>query len=433
MNKFSWLVLLAGVSLQTCAFASEHGPVPVELVNRDGQYVLLRGGKPYHIKGAGMEYGDIAQFAALGGNSIRNWTTEPRTKTAQELLDIAHAHEVTVSLCLEIGRERQGFDYDDEEAVAAQLEYARAEVLKYKDHPALLTWLIGNEPNLQFENPKVFDAINDISEMIHEVDGKHPTTTAMAGFNPELAELLATRSPDLDFISMQFYGAIVNLPRYLDEMGFEQPYMVTEWGAVGHWEVPTTTWDAPIEQNSTAKADNYLKSYRVAIESDPEFVIGSYVFLWGQKQERTPTWYGVFLEDGSKTEAIDVMNYIWTGEWPENRSPRVHGFVLDGKTADKSVTLASGSAYPAIFDVTDPDGDTLTFRWTVMRESQATQTGGDKEEVPETVEGVVSASATNRAVVTAPSTPGEYRLFVYARDGQGNAAHANIPFLVTSS
>jgi hypothetical protein len=37
---------------------------------------------------------------------------------------------------------------------------------------------------------------------------------------------------------------------------------------------------------------------------------------------------------------------------------------------------------------------------------------------------------TDRVVIKAPAEPGAYRLFVYVRDGQGNAGHANIPFLV---
>ena len=40
---------------------------------------------------------------------------------------------------------RQQPDYDDPEAVAAQLATMREEVLKYRDHPAVLAWLIGNE------------------------------------------------------------------------------------------------------------------------------------------------------------------------------------------------------------------------------------------------------------------------------------------------
>ena len=30
----------------------------------------------------------------------------------------------------------------------------------------------------------------------------------------------------------------------------------------------------------------------------------------------------------------------------------------------------------------------------------------------------------------APKTPGAYRLYAYVYDGNGNAAHANIPFFV---
>jgi hypothetical protein len=426
----SALVLFSGLIAPALGQTSDHGVVPVELVYQDGQYLLLRGGEPYSVKGAGLEFSDVGVFAAHGGNSIRTWRTDNRNQTGLELLDDAHRHGVTVALCIEIGRERHGFDYDDEQAVTSQLEYARGEVMKYKDHPALLTWIIGNEPNLFFKNPKVFDAINDISKMIHEVDGNHPTTTALAGFSAELAGLIETRSPDLDFVSIQMYGDIVNLPTYIEEIGYDKPYFVTEWGAIGHWEVPKTPWGAPVEQNSSAKADNYLKSYQVAIASDPEHVIGSYVFLWGQKQERTPTWYGMFLEDGTETETVDVMQYIWTGDWPENRSPRIDSFVLDASTAYDGVVLTAGSQYQAAVSVSDPDGDDLRFRWEIMHESEATQEGGDLEEVPEVLPGLIAGGESNEVQVTAPGAAGAYRLFVYIYDGNGQAGHANIPFLV---
>ena len=138
------------------------------------------------VKGAGLEFGSVAALAAHGGNSFRTWRTENGVKSGREVLDEAARHGLTVAMCIEIGRERLKFDYDDKKAVARQLEFARREVLKYKDHPALLAWIIGNEPNLHFKNPKVFDAINDISKMIHQVDPNHPTTTALAGFERAL-------------------------------------------------------------------------------------------------------------------------------------------------------------------------------------------------------------------------------------------------------
>jgi hypothetical protein len=434
MNVSKWiaacLVCLPGLVFSSPGHDADKQVIPVELVFRDGGYELLRGGEPFTVKGAGLEFSDVSVFASHGGNSFRTWRTDNVNQTGLEVLDEAYEHGVTVAFCIEIGRERHGFDYDDEQAVAAQLEYARGEVLKYKDHPALLTWIIGNEPNLYFKNPKVFDAINQISEMIHEVDGNHPTTTALAGFSAELAGLIETRTPDLDFVSIQMYGDIVNLPTYMAEIGYEKPYFVTEWGAIGHWEVPKTPWEAPIEQHSSAKADNYLKSYEVAIASDPDLVIGSYVFLWGQKQERTPTWYGMFLEDGTETETVDVMHYIWNGEWPENRTPRLSSMSLDAKSAYDGVILQAGVQYPAMVDVSDPDGDSLRYRWEIMHESKATQEGGDLEAVPEKLTGLINGAETSSVTVTAPASEGAYRLFVYIYDDEGHAAHANIPFLV---
>jgi hypothetical protein len=404
--------------------------IPVKVVEADGRYHLTRGGEPYEIKGAGLEFGEIGPFASHGGNSIRTWRTDNAKATGLEVLNDAKNHGVTVSMCIEIGRERHGFDYNDEAAVAAQLEYARGEVMKYKDHPALLTWIVGNEANLSFKNPKVFDAINDISKMIHDLDKNHPTTTALAGFNAELAGLIETRAPNLDFVSIQMYGDIVNLPRYIRNIGFDDPYFVTEWGSIGHWEVGKTSWGAPIEQNSSEKAANYLKSYKVAIASDPDHILGSYVFYWGQKQERTPTWYGMFLEDGSETETIDVMHHIWNGSWPENRSPQIKTTLLDSRSAAKNIVIKTGKSYKARVDARDPDGDELQYDWEIKPESETTAEGGDLEEVPETISGLIDRPHSDSIIVTAPANAGAYRLFVYVRDGQGNAGHANIPFLV---
>lgn len=408
------------------------GPVKVEIVATEGGFELLRGGRPYVVKGAGIEFGDVAAFAAHGGNSFRTWRTDNGVETGQQVLDKALAHGLTVAMALPVIPERHGFDYDDDAAVAAQLERMRQEVLKYRDHPALLVWIIGNELNHESRNPRVYDAVNDISRMIHELDPNHPTTTTTAGFSKELATLIATRAPDLDFLSIQMYGDLVNLPRYLDEAGFDGPYFVTEWGATGHWEVARTGWGAPIEQDSSAKAASYLKSYRQAIEPRRSQGIASYVFLWGQKQERTPTWYGLFTETGEETEAIDVMHFIWNGAWPENRSPQLGSMTLDGRAALQGVRLSAGRAYPAAAVVTDPDGDPVRYFWQLRHEARPDQvgSGGDKEEVPEEVTGVIADATTREITLTAPSTPGPYRLFLYAYDGRGHAAHANIPFYV---
>jgi hypothetical protein len=94
------------------------------------------------------------------------------------------------------------------------------------------------------------------------------------------------------------------------------------------------------------------------------------------------------------------------------------------------VILEPGTSYAAGVSSRDPDGDALEYRWAVMHESKATQTGGDREDVPETLDGLARAGTPGEAVVRAPTKPGDYRLFVYVHDGRGKAGHANIPFRV---
>lgn len=406
------------------------GAIPVSIVEHEGHYELLRGGEPYVIKGAGIGHADVATLAAQGGNSFRNWRDQD-SPDGLLVLDEAARHGLTVAMCIPIGRERHGFDYDDAEAVARQFEFARSEVLRYKDHPALLMWIIGNEPDLNYSNPAVFDAINDISKMIHEVDGQHPTTTALSfSVKNDLVAHIRNRAPDLDIISVQKYADVVNVPRYIDEAGIDRPYMVTEWGPRGHWEVEKTSWGAPIEDNSSEKAAHYLDNYQAVMAAHPDRIIGSYAFLWGQKQERTPTWYSMFLPDGTATEVVDVMHYAWNDTWPENRSPGIENLFLDSGTAADDVVLTGSGRYEARVVAQDPDGDALSYRWVVMRESDARQVGGDKEKVPGEIPGLIDDAGAGSIMMTAPGRAGAYRLFVYVYDGEGHAGHANLPFLV---
>ena len=417
--------------------ALDDGPRRAEVRQVDGAYRLYVDGEPFFVEGAGLEFGSVEKLAERGGNSFRTWRTDNGQQTGGEVLDAALANGLLVTMGLEIAREREGegrgvfgFDYDDEAAVAAQLARVRAEVERYKDHPALLAWGIGNELNLGATNPRVWDAVNEISEMIHEIDPNHPTTTMLAGIGPELADEIKARAPDLDFLSVQFYADIENLDRRLADAGWDGPYMVTEWGATGHWEVGTTPWEAPIENTSSVKADLYQARYENALLPDTTQLLGSYVFLWGQKQERTPTWYGMFMPTGEKTEAVDVMQYEWTGAWPENRSPRIGLPTLAGQTATEAVTLRPGQTAPAAVDVTDPEGDPIRYAWEVRREATVLSEGGDDEPEPEAIPGLLAGADTPTPTLTAPPEPGAYRLFINAYDGEGSAAHANIPFYV---
>ncbi|RZF59755.1 family 16 glycosylhydrolase [Sphingobacterium corticibacterium] len=407
--------------------AKKNKPIKTTIVQQKGDYTLMRGGKPYFIKGAGgSQY--LKRLKAYGGNSIRTWSPHD----AGRILDEAYDLGLTVTLGLSIQTERHGFDYNNGEAVAKQLEATREVILKYKDHPALLAWGIGNELNLHYTNPKVWDAVNDIANMIHQVDGNHLVTTMLAGVNKKEIDYIKERCPALDLIAVQVYGGLASVPQQIKDAGWNKAYIVTEWGPTGHWEVVSTPWGAPIEETSREKAMVYKQRYQASIANDKS-CLGSYVFLWGQKQERTPTWYGLFTEDGEENEVVDVMQYLWSGGWPANRAPHLEALTLDGKRASDFPVVEPGKSYAISASVSDPDDDKLAVRWELLEESTDLKEGGDREERPAALSGLVTAEDGMRARLTAPDQVGAYRLFVYVTDGHNNVATANIPFYVTSA
>jgi hypothetical protein len=335
---------------------------------------------------------------------------------------------------LDVARERHGFDYSDKQAVAQQLAAIEQDILALKDHPALLMWGIGNELNLRHSNPKVWNAVDDISKMIHRLDPNHPTTTMLAGAEPEVIKLVVARCPDLDLLSFQLYGEIDQLPDYLSQSGFSGAYTVSEWGATGHWESACTDWDRPFEANSSVKAGCYQQRYIDYIAADRRQCLGSFVFLWGQKQERTPTWYGVFLEQGQHTESAQVMGTLWTSRAPEQPVARLLSLDIEGLQAPASIYLTEQKNYAARVTVDYQQPETLSYHWELLKEvdKKLESDGGDFEPRPETVWHQRGDSSLDRVEFPAPA-PGEYRLFVLVVDSHGGAATANLPVLVETA
>lgn len=401
-------------------------PIKVKVQKKgEDSFVLLRGDKPYYVKGAGgQDYLD--RVKNYGGNSIRTWSHD----NALAVLDSAHKNGLTVMMGLWVQHERHGFDYNDKDAVYYQLQGFRDAVLLLKDHPALLCWGIGNEVDLFYKNTAVWYAIQDIAKMVHELDPNHPTTTVTAGLDAEEIRLVNERCPDIDFMCINTYGDLENVvPTGIRKAGWKGAYMITEWGPTGHWEIANTDFKIPVEQTSTEKGVVYRERYKL-IEADVTKCLGSYVFLWGNKQETTPTWYSMFLNDGSESEIIDVMQMNWSGKWPANRAPSIQSLTINGKKALENVHIIAGTTAKAEAILVDAEKAPLKIEWVFMPESTDKKAGGDYEKTPEAIKNLITESNDGAISFKVPERKGAYRLFVYAYDGSGNVAYGNIPFLV---
>lgn len=402
--------------------------VPSVTVSKDSSgWTLMRHGEIHPVLGAGAK-ANFELLQSSGANSIRLWSTN---KAA--LLDSAHARGMSVMLGLYLRPERTGMDYNDVHAVDGQLAELKQEVLKYKDHPALLLWGIGNEVDLQYTNTRVWDSVEALAEYIHQVDPHHPTSTVLAGIDPAKVHMVRTQCPSVDVLGVNAYGSIEKLPLNIRRFGWDKPYLVTEWGVNGPFEAPKTAWGAKKEPPGGVKAATRLRRFEDIIASDSSNCLGSYCFLWGQKQESTATWHGLFLSDGQPTDGVDAMHRAWTGEWPETRSPGILDLKLNGEGWRKDHVVGPEEALRMKVEVED-HGAEVVWTCALFPESTSTKTGGDRQasltEIP--VSFAVSHGPIPVVEFNAPRQPGAYRVFVRACNATDQCSSANLPFLVSA-
>ena len=414
------VILLASVVAVAIIKANAVQPL-VSVERQDGSFVLMRHGQPYQIRGAGGD-SHFAELAAAGANSVRTWGVDD----LERVLDEAQRHGLTVCAGIWLEHQRHGFSYQDEAAVSKQLENALTAVEKYKERPALLLWGVGNEMEGEGTDPTVWKAVNDIAREIKRIDPHHPTMTVIAelGANSQKVKSIEELCPDIDIVGVNSYGGIFTVGDRYRDVGGTKPYIVTEHGTFGPWEVEKTSWGSPIEVTSTEKAQTYINGYNSSVKGRPGLCLGSYAFLWGNKQETTATWFGMLLPDGTRLGAVDVMSEAWTGKAPSNRCPEIESLKLD-----RTSNFDPGDTVHAELVASDPEDDSLTIEWVLRSDSGTIGAGGDAQKDEASFADAVKSDG-DKASLTVPEYGTAFRLFAYVYDGQGGAAVANIPLQV---
>lgn len=400
----------------------------VHIIQNDlGQWQIIRNGEPYTVRGAGG-FEQMEQLREHGGNTVRTWGIEQLEVEidGETLLDKAERLNLAVVAGIWITHPRHGADYSDEDFLQSQRDRVRESVRQYREHPSLLMWGLGNEMEGEGDNPIVWRELEVLAQIIKEEDPDHPICTVLAGtYNNKVAKMMKHYT-SLDILGINIYGGAETVDGSLAEQGWDKPYMLTEFGPIGHWEVPTTDWGAPLEPTSTAKVDSYANAHKIQFDQGRGLCLGTFCFIWGQKQETTSTWFGMFLPTGEKTPTVDAMSRIWTGVEPPNRAPLV--YQLHSKLSE--ATVKAESTWTVSADVIDPDGDHVTFDWQVVAETNDRKFGGDFENAPPEIPDCVRENNGADAIVTAPKTPGTYRVFLFVRDGNGGGSAGNFPFRV---
>ncbi|MCA9310981.1 MAG: hypothetical protein KDA21_07235, partial [Phycisphaerales bacterium] len=383
------------------------------------------------IKGAGGS-SHLELLRDIGGNAFRTWGADQLAATRvrddgveRSLIDEADRLGLGVAAGFWMEHPRKGFDYADPAQVRSQLNELAEFVRTYKDHPAILVWGIGNEVEIGADPAVTLRAMNDAAKLVKSIDPTHAVMTVVAEIGDDKAELFMKLCPDIDILGINSYGGMASLAQRLATQGYDGPYLVTEYGLPGHWETGGTAWGAPWEPSSADKATFLRRNYEATIDGDPR-CLGGFAFLWGWKQERTSTWYGMWLKSGEALASVDTLAELWTGKPRENRAPPVSTPRFDIPFD----SAAPDQPFKARVDLNDPDGDPLEVTWVIREETTDHRMGGDAEAAARELEHLTATTEHGAASLRTPTTPGNYRLFVFVRDGQGNAATSNLPFRV---
>lgn len=403
----------------------------VEIHYQNGRAVLFRHGEPYFIKGAaGTEHMD--KVTLHGGNSIRTWSLHK----ADSILDQAERLGLTVTLGLEIGRPHWGndFNYWDIWAVDQKIEELRPLILKYKDHPALLMWGVGNEVK-EYGGGKrflVFFILNRIAGMIKEVDPNHPTMTAVdvTSENHRLGTYKLLM-PNIDIMGFNSFKGINNLyDKIYGKNGWKGAYILSEWGSYGHWEVTETEWGAPKELKNSEKRE-LMQSHWNTSQKDSVFFLGGYAFYWGFKHEATHTWFSLFSADGEETSSVQFLREAWSGKMSENTAPEIKEMYIETKNGSENdnVYLANSNQYSAYVIAEDSDGDSMTYKWEIRQEENYFI---NKSAISYPMEYLITSQEGTKVDFSTPKDEGAFRIFVFVFDGNGNVSSYNIPFYVVT-
>jgi hypothetical protein len=331
------------------------------------KWQLMVDGKPFAIKGATFGYDqDVDNYPKyfedlnfLGVNTIRTWGT---TEHTQALLDAAHAAGIKVMVGIWMRHGRPGMEDDDRfdyltDTAGKEKMYsdALAVVEKFKDHPAVLTWGVGNEVYLNMATDAEKEVYSRLLERIcgaiKALDPAHPVTSVEAWtFGIEWWQKYV---PSLDIYGINTYGAGANfLPDELAKKKVDKPYVITEFGVRGEWEIEEDQNGVKPEPSDAEKYETIVKGYNEWIQPKPN-CLGVYVFHYATDDRFVGPWLLTHFRGMTRPQYWAIRE-AYTGQRPGNAVPVIQRFELP------DVERQSGTWIPVELEVSDKEQEVLT-------------------------------------------------------------------------
>lgn len=413
-------IIIIFIFLSCVATAAEASDVYVR--GQRGSWYLEVDGSAFYVKGAGCgialgrDNTDYLRMAKeLGANSVRTWGTDQGT---QEYLDLAHAYGLKVAAGIWLNYVTDQGDYSyrfPTEYVKAKRREALDYVQRFKHHPAVLFWIVGNEAIFftrdEGEKIALCRFLEELVQEIQKIDPKHPVVYASAG----IADLkyLKEYVPSLDVIGVNEYGSVRTVHGTWEHLGFEKPYIFTEFGHYLNIDRPKDLNRCSIELSDENKAKRYSEAY-CTIFSFKGFNLGGFAFHLGETSQESMTWWN--LNEGRLKRASFWKIYeLYTGLKAPCAPVRITRFMLS-----KSADVSPGEEVEAHVTLGDDAGEGLSFDYAASSAQESILRYYVNEYYPLEVYGQGPT-----VMLKAPKARGTYRVYCFIRDEKGNVSSAN--------
>ena len=390
-------------------------PSVVKVTGSQGNWGLSVNGAPYYVKG--VTYGPantdashyLPQIADTGANTVRTWGTDS-TDTA-DLLNAADANGVKVIMGFWLS---QSEDYiTDATDETNDLNNIVSLVNQYKSNGGVLMWDVGNEvmnslsstySGTQLTNERIAYAqyVEKVVDAIHAADPNHPVTStdAWVGAWPYYKQY----TPDLDLMAVNSYGAACGVQSAWQSGGYTKPYILTEAGPSGEWEVPNDANGVPLEDTDQASTQGYATDWN-CVTGATGVALGATLFNYGVENDFGGIWFN-FTTGDLRRNSYYELNALYGGKNAVNQAPVISSMSISNPTA-----VPAGGTFTVTVGASSPIG--VPLRYSV--EYCAKYINGSTAQ-----QGATFTTAGGTITATAPNQIGVWKVDVYVYDDQGN-------------
>lgn len=425
MNKFIAILLL----ISAAGFALN---AQTAVKKTDTGWRLMVDGKPFEVKGVTFGYSEdvdnydahFQELQSLGVNTIRTWGTDEFTG---QMLDAAHQYGMKVMVGIWMRHGRPGMEDDDrfnylEDTEGMEVMYANAvrTVEAYKDHPAVLTWGVGNEVYLNTATDAEKEAYSKLLERIcraiKELDPNHPVTSVEAWtFGLDWWQQYV---PSIDIYGLNIYGAgAAYLAAELEKRGIDKPYIVTEFGVTGEWDMPEDENGVKVEPSDQQKYDAIARGYSEWIKSEPA-CLGVYFFHYANGADFLSIWLFTHFKGMTRPQYWAIRE-AYTGQKPANNVPLIEHFELPGAEGK------GGAWVPVALKTSDVENEALEVSF------YYNQRTGSRKRRDQVLPLHSRGNATDGFEIQLPPVDGPAKIYVAIKDTYNNVGMASTSLVVS--